>query len=102
MKLAAIFAVVLISGTLAVAQKDPHMPAMPGVKQRHTDFAPPPPAATSAAELARIEQSSPKLRTVKPVVNRPPAVATAPAVDFGKNRPIRAGRSPQPTKANGH
>jgi hypothetical protein len=106
MRFAAPFAVVLISATMVLAQapKDPavKMPPLPGTKPHSSQTAPLPAANTSAAQLAKIEQSTPRVRTTKPIVHHPTTTTATPALDLGKNKPVRAGRSPQPTNANGH
>ena len=105
MKLAGV-AIVLISASMALAQqvfgqqiKEPavHVRPAPGMST-HSAVAPPPVNNSSAAQLAKIEQQTARVRSSKPVVHHPSSGAAAtPALDLGKNKPVRSGRSPQPT-----
>ncbi len=107
MRFTAAVAVVLISGGLALAQKlkDPvvHLGPAPRLSA-HSTVAPPPitsSSASPAAELARIEQQTARLRSNKPVAHPPSSIVKAtPALDLGKNKPVRVGRPPQAAKPN--
>lgn len=105
MRLTAAVAVGLISACMAQAQqiKQPRviMPPAPGVNRPST-VAAPPVVTSSAAELAKIEQQTARLRTSKPVTHSSSAVAATPALDLGKNKPIRAGRSTRPVSPHSH
>ncbi len=103
MKFTAAFAVVLISASLMLAQqiKDPdaNHPEM----KAHSTVAPPPVGKSSSDQLAKIEQQTARTAASKPVVRHASTtVAPTPAVDMGKNKPIRAGRTPQPGLPQGH
>lgn len=109
MRFAAVVALVLISGSPALAQKmkDTVPPVYhPPATVHHGAAAPPlvaPSSASSAAQLAQIEAQSARVRSNKPAARQPAGnVKTDPASDLGKNKPVRAGRSPQPTNPNNH
>ncbi len=99
-------AVVLISQGMALGQKlkDPVVPVRPApVASRHSTVAPPPvtnSSASSAAELTRLEQQAARVRLNQPAAHHPPSntanPAATPALDLGKNKPIRVTASPQP------
>jgi hypothetical protein len=103
-----VIAMILLSAGLASAQqiKDPSA-NVPGIKD-HSAVAPPPivqtsPASTTsaAAQLAKIEQQTARARAPKPVTHAN-TVAATPALDLGKNKPVRGARSPQPGIPGGH
>jgi type IV secretory pathway VirJ component len=102
MKLTAVVAIVLISACMALAQqiKEPGK-SLPGMKA-HSTVAPPPVTKSSSDQLAKIEQQTARVVATKPVVHHSSAVAATPALDLGKNKPIRSARSPQPGLPNGH
>ncbi len=83
MRFAAVAAIVLISGSMALAQKTKqptaHEPPAPGVSVHH---------AVAPAPKAAHQPST--------------SVKSTPALDLGKNRPVRTGRSSRPTNAGGH
>lgn len=98
MKSRVIIAVVLLSACLASAQQIRQPKAtVPDIKD-HSAVAPPPivntTSSSSAAQLAKIEQQTARVRASKPVTHSNPVAAT-PALDLGKNKPVRAARSPQ-------
>jgi hypothetical protein len=99
-----VITVVLFSACLALAQqrKDPAA-NVPGIKDHSA--VPPPPIVTSsnssAAQLAKIEQQTARVRASKPVAHAN-SVAATPALDLGKNKPVRAARSPEPGLPNSH
>jgi hypothetical protein len=105
MRFAAAVAVVLILGSMALGQKlknpVPPVRSAPGTA-RHSTVAPPPVTRSSgspAAQLAKIEQQTARLRSNKAVSHAPSSnVKTMPALDLGKNKPVRAGRSAVPAK----
>jgi len=113
MRFTAVAAVVLISACMAVAQdpnqsqklKDPIVRVRPtAVGSVHTTVAPTSvtsSSASSAAQLAKIEQQSARVRASKPVTHAN-TVAATPALDLGKNKPVRGARSPQPGIPGGH
>jgi hypothetical protein len=109
MRFAAVVALVLISGSMALAQKIkdtvPPVRSAPG-SSRQTTVAPPPvtsSSASSAAQLSRIEQQTASLQSNKPATHPlSSSVKTTPALDLGKNKPVRASRSSQRTNRNGH
>ena len=99
MRFTAMVAVVLVSGGMALAQKlrEPgvRVPPAPGISP-HSTVAPPP-VKNSSAELSRIEQQTARMRRNKPVAHHSSSSPTAaPALDLGKNKPIRANPSPRP------
>jgi hypothetical protein len=100
MRFAAVVAVVLISVGMALAQKakDPVVHVRPAPRvSAHGPAASPSATNSSAAELTRIEQETARKRLNKPVAHHSPGSSTAtPALDLGKNKPIRVSRSPQP------
>jgi hypothetical protein len=108
MKFTASFAVVLISASLMPGQqilaqqiKDPdaNRPAM----KAHSTVAPPPVGKASSDQLTKIEQQTARTAVSKPVVRHTSAaVAATPAIDLGKNKPIRAGKTPQPGLPQSH
>ena len=111
MRLTAAIAVVVLSGVTLLAQKakDPTLYAPPtprALGHNHSVVAPPPAtssSASSAAELARIEQQTVRVRSNRAAAHPPSTnVTTTPALDLGKNRPIRAGRPIMSTKPNSH
>ena len=91
--------VVLISGSLVLAQqiKEPGVKVRPapGLGVHNSVVTLPPANNSSAADLARIEQQTARVRSAKPVVHHPATVTAAPPVDLGKNKPIHVSRSPQ-------
>ena len=108
MRFTAVAAVVLISACMAVAQdpnqsqklKDPIVRVRPtAVGSVHTTVAPTSvtsSSASSAAQLAKIEQQTARVRSNNTVTHHPStSVAATPALDLGKNKPLRVGRSPQ-------
>jgi len=99
-----VVAVVLISGGLALAQKikqpTAHEPPAPGVSVHHA-AAPPPVTSSSAAQLAKIEQQTARGRSNQMAHQPSTSVKTTPALDLGKNKPVRAARSSRPN-AGGH
>ena len=107
MRLIAGVAAVLISGSMALAQqiKEPvvHVRPAPGTTVHHSVVTPPPVNNSSATELTRIEQQTARVRTAKPVAHHSPTTTTTnPALDLGKNKPIRVIRSPEPTIPSNH
>ena len=108
MRFAAVVAVVLISGGMALSQKlkDPVPRTRPApATLQHSTFAPPPGSASSAAsatELAKIEQQRARVRSPKPATHPVSNGTATPALDLGKNKPVRTGRSPVPTNPNVH
>ena len=104
MRFAAVAAVVLISGSMALAQKikqpTAHEPPAHGVSVHHA-VAPAPVTNSSAAQLAKIEQTA-RVRSNKAAHQPSTSVKSTPALDLGKNRPVRTGRSSRPTNAGGH
>jgi type IV secretory pathway VirJ component len=100
-----VITVVLLSACLASAQqiKQPKS-TVPSIKD-HSAVAPPPivntTSSSSAAQLAKIEQQTARVRAPKPVTHAN-TVAATPALDLGKNKPVRAARSPQPGLPGGH
>ena len=98
MRLTAIVAAVLISGSVSLAQqiKAPVVKVRPapGTTVHHAVVPPPSANNSSAAQLAKIEQQTARTRTAKPVVHHASA-ATTPALDLGKNKPIHVSSSPQ-------
>jgi hypothetical protein len=107
MRFAAVVAVVLMSGTVALAQKikDTVPPVhSPSVGARHSAVTPPVKSspAASASELDKIERQTTRVRSSKPVPHNSGNVATTPALDLGKNKPVRSARSPQPGNPNNH
>ncbi len=105
MRFAAVAAIVLISGSMALAQKikqpTAHEPPAPGVSVHHA-VAPAPVTNSSAAQLAKIEQQTARVRSNKAAHQPSTSVKSTPALDLGKNRPVRTGRSSRPTNAGGH
>jgi hypothetical protein len=100
-------AVVLISGSVALAQnqKQPRVPAAPGLSHNHgTDVQLPATtsSASTAAQLAKIEQQTARVHSNKPVAHSAANTKTTPALDLGKNKPVRAGRPLVSTNPNGH
>jgi hypothetical protein len=99
MRFTAVVAVVLVSGGMALAQKikEPVMRLRPAPgTSAHSTVAPPPVTNSSAAELTRIEQQTARVPLNKPVAHHSSGSATAtPALDLGKNKPIRVTRSPR-------
>jgi hypothetical protein len=101
MRFAAVVAVVLISGGMALSQKlkDPVLHTGPAPSTLpHSTVLPPPVAASSpasAAELARIEQQTARVRSPKPAAHPVPNGAATPALDLGKNKPVPSSRRPQ-------
>jgi hypothetical protein len=102
MKFTAAVAVVLISACMALAQqiKEPGKP-LPGIKA-HSTVAPPPVTKSSSDQLAKIEQQTARVVATKSVAHHSSTVAATPAIDLGKNKPIRAGKTPQPGLPKGH
>jgi len=100
MRFTAVVAVVLVGGGMALAQKikEPvvRVRPAPGISA-HSTVTPPPVKNSSAAELSRIEQQTARVRPNRPVAHHSSSSPTAtPALDLGKNKPIRVTRSPQP------
>jgi len=104
MRFTAVVATVVICGGLALAQKpkDP-VPRTPSMSNSgRSTVAPTPLSKSSAAELSKIEQHT-RVASNKTAEHRASGSAAAtPALNLGKNKPIRASRSPQPTNPNGH
>jgi hypothetical protein len=104
MRFAAVVAVFLISGSMALAQKikqpTVHEPPAHGVSVHHS-AAPPPAANASAAQLAKIEQQSARVKSNKLAHQPSSSVKATPALDLGKNKPVRAAGSPHRT-TTGH
>ena len=103
MKFTATFAVVLIASlSLAQKMKDPSA-NRPDLKA-HSTVAPPPVTRASSDQLTKIEQQTARTAVTKPVVVRHTStpVAATPAMDLGKNKPIRAGKTPQPGLPQSH
>jgi hypothetical protein len=103
MKFTATLAVVLISASLTLAQqiKEPgaNLPDM----KAHSTVAPPPVGKASSDQLTKIEQQTARRAVSKPVVRHTStSVAATPALDLGKNKPIRAGKTPQPGLPQSH
>src|SRR5260370_33774711 len=100
MRFTAVVAVVLVWGGVVLAQKikEPTVRLRPAPgTSAHSTVAPPPVTNSSAAELTRIEQQTARVRLNNPVVHHSSGAATAtPALDLGKNKPIRPTRSPRP------
>lgn len=104
MKLAAVVAVVLISGYMALAQQQIKEPSatMPAAKT-HSTVAPPPVTRSSADQLAKIEQQTSRVAVAtKPVVHHSSTVAATPALDMGKNKPVPHTKSAQPGLPKSH
>ncbi len=105
MRLTAAIAAVLISGSMALAQKikDPVVHARPttGVSASNT-VAPVPVTNSSAAQLAKIEQQTARVRSAKPVAHNSGSLAATPALALGKNKPVRSTRLPRPSNPNNH
>jgi hypothetical protein len=100
----AVVAVILISGGMTLAQKTKqptlHEPPAPSVSVHHV--APPPVTNSSAAQLAKIEQQTARVKSNKAVHQPSTSVKATPALDLGKNKPIGAARSPRPANPRGH
>jgi hypothetical protein len=100
MRFTTVVAVVLISGSVAVAQQPnhPRVPPAPGLSHNHgTDVQLPATSssASTAAQLAKIEHQTARVHSNKPAAHSSANVKTTPALDLGKNKPIHAGRPPQ-------
>lgn len=104
MRFTAAVAGVLISACTVQAQdqklKDPTLRVGPTtVGSAHSAVAPTSvtnSSASSAARLAKIEQQTARVHSNETVAHRPStSVAATPALDLGKNKPVRVGRSPQ-------
>jgi hypothetical protein len=94
MRLIAAAAVVLISASVVAHKPKPaKLYAPPVVASVPATGSSP----NTAAQLARIEQQTAHLRSTKPVTHATPAVKATPALDLGRNKPVHASRSPQPT-----
>jgi hypothetical protein len=103
MKFTAAFAVVLISASLGLAQKIKDPDANRADMKAHSTVAPPPVGKASSDQLTKIEQQTARTAVRKPVVRHSSTtVAATPAVDLGKNKPIRAGKTPQPGLPQSH
>jgi len=107
MRFATAVAVALIFGSIALAQnpKQPRVPAAPGLSHNHgTDVQLPATSssASTAAQLAKIEHQTARVHSNKPVAHSSANVKATPALDLGKNKPVRAGRPPQRANQNGH
>ncbi len=107
MRLTTVVAVVLISGSMALAQKpkQPRVPPAPGLSYDHGTDVPLPAtssSASTAAQLAKIEHQAARLHSNKPAAHSSANVKTTPALDLGRNKPVQAGRPPQPANQNGH
>jgi hypothetical protein len=108
MKFTATLAVVLISASMALAPQilaqqikgpDANRPDM----KAHSTVAPPPVGKASSDQLAKIEQQTARTAAKKPVVRHTSTTAAAtPALDLGKNKPVRAGKTPQPGLPQSH
>ena len=100
MRFTAVVAFLLVSGGMVLAQKmkEPVVRVHPAAgTSAHSTVAPPPVTNSSATELSRIEQQTARVRLNKPVAHHSSSRPTVPpALDLGKNKPIRAPRSPQP------
>jgi len=108
MKITAAFAVVLISAGLALApqvlaqqikEPDANRPDM----KAHSTVAPPPVGKASSDQLTKVEQQTARTAGSRPAVRHTSTTAAAtPALDLGKNKPIRAGKTPQPGLPQSH
>ena len=108
MRFTTVVAFVLISVVLALAQKPKqpraYVPPAPGTHSHGAD-APSPvasPSASTAAQLAKIEQQTARMHSNKPAAHSAANVKATPALDLGKNKPVRGGRPPQRANQNGH
>ena len=108
MSFTAAIVVVLISAAMTLAQKPSqpraNVPPAPGLSHSHGAVPQPPvtkSSVTTAAQLSKIEHQSAGLHSNPPVTHQANVKAT-PALDLGKNKPVRGGRSPQRTNHNGH
>lgn len=109
MRFTAAIVVVLITAGMTLAQKPKqpraNVPTAPGLSHSHGAPTPPPVTSSSrsaAAQLAKIEHQTARLGSNKPATHPVGNVKTTPALDLGKNKPVRSGRSPQRTNHNGH
>jgi hypothetical protein len=69
----------------------------------HSTVAPPPVGKASSDQLTKIEQQTARAAVSKPAVRHTSTTAAAtPATDLGKNKPIRAGKTPQPGLPQSH
>src|SRR5437870_4138286 len=100
MRFSTLVAVVLISGSMALAQrpKQPRVPTAPGLSHNHgTDVQLPATSssASAAAQLAKIEHQTARVHSNKPGAHASANVKKTPALDLGRNKPVHAGRPPQ-------
>ena len=103
MKFAAPFAVVLILASLALTQQTKKPGANRPDMKAHSTVAPPPVGKASSDQLAKIEQQTASTAATKPVVRHTSnTMAPTHPADLGKNKPIRAGKTPQPGLPQGH
>jgi hypothetical protein len=103
MRFTAVFAVVLFSALTASAQQIKGPAAKSPSVTDHSTVVPPPVSKASSDQLTKIEQQTARTAATKPVVRHTstPAAAT-PALDLGKNKPVRSARSPQPGLPQSH
>ena len=104
MRFRTVVTVVLISGSMALAQKSnqPRVPPAPGLSYNHGTDVPLPAtssSASTAAQLAKIEHQTARVHSNRPVAHSA-NVKTTPALDLGRNKPVHVGRPIQ--TANGH
>ena len=96
MRLTTAVAVVLVLGSMALAQKSnqPRVPPAPGLSHNHgTDVQLPATSssASTAAQLAKIEHQTARVHSSRPVAHSA-NVKTTPALDLGRNKPVHVGR----------
>ncbi len=105
MRFTAAALVVLVSGSLALAQqiKEPGVKVRPapGLGVHNSVVTLPPAKNASAADLAKIEQQTARVRSPKPLVHHTSTTTAPPPLDLGKNKPIHVSRS-QPHNPASH
>jgi hypothetical protein len=98
MRFATVAVFFLMLGSMVRAQKIKQPPVYEhparGVSAHHT-AALPPATNSSAAQLAKIEQQTARVKSNKAAHQPSTSVKATPALDLGKNKPVRAARSPQ-------
>jgi hypothetical protein len=108
MRFMKVVAFVLISAVMALAQKPKqpraYVPPAPGTHSHGADVPPPvaSPSASTAAQLAKIEQQTARMHSNKPVAHSAANGKTTPALDLGRNKPVHGGRPPHRANQNGH
>ena len=100
MRFTTVVAIILISGSMALAQQSnqPRVPPPPGLSHNHgTDVQLPATSssASTAVQLSKIEQQTARVHSNKRVAHSSANVKTTPALDLGRNKPVHAGRPPQ-------